>query len=189
MDTLLSLYNEKERYVLLANIYLNDMEKAKDMVSDSFIYMLEHRESLSDNPLKAKAYLLQAVKHKCLNEIRRDGIRQDTYRNLYNEDVNVLSDDNVTRCIAENDMREIMRLAGGRMKDLTLDIYTSSRFGGLSHKELAKIYGLTVNRIAKEITKANRIMELLVRNYLDIIPVVFLLTAVFSAGETGFTSL
>ena len=64
-----------------------------------------------------------------------------------------------------------MRLAGGRMKDLT------------------KIYGLTVNRIAKEITKANRIMELLVRNYLDIIPVVFLLTAVFSAGETGFTSL
>ena len=85
--------------------------------------------------------------------------------------LNVLSDDNVTRRIAENDMREIMRLAGGRMKDLT------------------KIYGLTVNRIAKEITKANRIMELLVRNYLDIIPVVFLLTAVFSAGETGFTSL
>lgn len=86
-------------------------------------------------------------------------------------------------------MREIIRLAGGRMKDLTLEIYTSSRFGGLSRKELAKIYGLTVNRIAKEITKANRIMELLVRNYLDIIPVIFLLTAVFSAGETGFTSL
>lgn len=57
---------------------------------------------------------------------------------------------------AENDMREIIRLAGGRMKDLTLEIYTSSRFGGLSRKELAKIYGLT---------------------------------AVFSAGETGFTSL
>ena len=53
-------------------------------------------------------------------------------------------------------MREIIRLAGGRMKDLTLDIYTSNRFGCLSRKELAKIYGLT---------------------------------AVFSAGETGFTSL
>ena len=66
-------------------------------------------------------------------------------------------------------MREIMRLAGGRMKDLTLDIYTSSRFGGLSHKELAKLYGMTVNRIAKEISKANKIMGLIVRHYLPAI--------------------
>ena len=169
LDVLIPLYNEKERYVILADCYLNDREKAKDIVSDSFAYLLEHKDTLPDHPAQIKSYLLQVVKHKCLNEIKREGIKQNTYRNMYEIDVSVLSDDNVTRHIAESDVREIFSIAGGRMKDLTFQIYTSSRFGGLSHKELAKLYGITVNRIAKEISKENKIMGLIVKHYLPAI--------------------
>ena len=177
LDTLLPLYGEKERFVLLASYYTNDVEKAKDIVSDSFAYLLEHRDSLPDSGIKIRSYFLQVVKHKCLNEIKRDGIRQNTYRNIYGVDISVLSDDNVTRHIAENDVRELLRIAGTRMSDLTLDIYTSSRFAGLSHKELAKIYGLTVNRVAKEITKATKIMQLIVKKYMHIL--VFIVQSYF----------
>ena len=173
LDTLLPLYNEKERFIMLADHYLEDLEKAKDVVSDSFIYMLEHKETLPDNPLKIKGYLLQVIKHKCLNEIRRDRIRQDAYRNIYNVDTSVLANDNVTGRIAENDAREILRIAGTKMSKSTLDIYTSCRFGDLSHKELAKLYGVSVNRIAKEIVKANKIIESIVRNFLWIALIVF----------------
>ena len=169
MNTFIPLYREKERYILLAFHYLNDMEKAKDIVSDSFIYLLEHRESLDDNPLKMKGYLLQTIKHKCLNELKRNRIREIAYKNILEVKMSVLSDESLTWNIAEKDIREVLRLAGGKMKKETLDIYVSSRFGDLSHKELSKLYGMTVNRIAKEISKASKIMHEIVRKYLHII--------------------
>ena len=174
-DILLSLYSEKERYILLANHYLNDMEKARDIVSDSFIYMLEHKESISGDKARVKGYLLQIVKHKCLNELRREEVRKNVYRHMYDIDICILSDDNVTRHIAGSDIQAILRIAGSRMKDRTLEIYTSSRLRGLSHRELAKMFGMTANHIAKEITKANKIIEMVIRNYLHVILTVILL--------------
>lgn len=169
LDILLSLYSEKERYVLLANHYLDDMEKAKDIVSESFIYMLEHKETISGDRARVRGYLLQTIKHKCLNELKREEVKQNVYRNMHDIDISILSDDNVTRHIANSDIHAILRMAGSRMKDRTLEIYTSSRLGGLSHKELAKIYGVTANHIAKEISKANKVMEMVIRNYFHVI--------------------
>lgn len=187
LDTVLSLYREKERYILLANHYLNDMEKAKDIVSDSFIYMLEHKETISGDKARIKGYLLQIVKHKCLNALKREEIKQNVYRNMYDIDISILSDDNVTRHIANSDIKAILRIAGSRMKDRTLEIYTSSRIKGLSHKELSKMYGMTVNHIAKEISKANKIIEMVIKNYLHVLlPVIIQIISHFANGGGRF---
>ena len=186
LDTVLSLYREKERYILLANHYLNDMEKAKDIVSDSFIYMLEHKETISGDKARIKGYLLQIVKHKCLNALKREEIKQNVYRNMCDIDISILSDDNVTRHIANSDIKAILRIAGSRMKDRTLEIYTSSRIKGLSHKELSKMYGMTVNHIAKEISKANKIIEMVIKNYLHVLlPVIIQIISHFANGGGG----
>ena len=66
-------------------------------------------------------------------------------------------------------MRELMRNAGVKMKKLTFDIYVMSRFAGLSHKEIAEQYGITRNRVAKEIIKAGKVMEMLVSRYLHLL--------------------
>lgn len=189
LDTLLSLYREKERYILLADHYLNDMEKAKDIVSDSFIYILEHKESISGDKARIKGYLLQIVKHKCLNELKREEVKQNVYRNMYDIDISVLSDDNITRHIADSDIQVILRIAGNKMKKRTLEIYTACRLRGLSHKELAKIYGVTVNYIAKEISKANKVIEMVIKNYLHIILLIIQSIGNFTIGGVIFNYL
>ena len=112
-----------------------------------------------------KAYLMQTLKHRCLNEIRKDTVRQTTFRNLYDTDIDRLSDDNISRRILEKDIYAILADAGLKMEKLTYDIYVSSRIGGLSHKEIAKLYGLTTGRVAKEIMKATGIMDSVLKKY------------------------
>lgn len=51
----------------------------------------------------------------------------------------------------------------------TFDIYTSCRIGELSHRELSKLFGITPNKVAKEIMKASAIMEKIISDYLKII--------------------
>lgn len=173
----------------MADHYLNDMEKAKDIVSDSFIYILEHKESISGDKARIKGYLLQIVKHKCLNELKREEVKQNVYRNMYDIDISVLSDDNITRHIADSDIQVILRIAGNKMKKRTLEIYTACRLRGLSHKELAKIYGVTVNYIAKEISKANKVIEMVIKNYLHIILLIIQSIGNFTIGGVIFNYL
>lgn len=164
-DVLIGLYADKEKYVSVAFSYLQDMEKAKDVFSDAFAYVYERKGTLDGDLPGMKAYLMQTLKHRCLNEIRRDTVRQTTFRNLYDTDIDMLSDDNISRRILEKDIYAILADAGLKMEKLTYDIYVSSRIGGLSHKEIAKLYGLTTGRVAKEIMKATGIMDFVLKKY------------------------
>ena len=160
---------EMERYVTVAFSYLHDREKARDIFSDCYAYILERRDVLDGDLAGMKGYLMQAVRHRCLDELRKDSVRQAAFRNLCREDEEYLADDNVTRRMEESDVRELMRNAGVKMKKLTFDIYVMSRFAGLSHKEIAEQYGITRNRVAKEIIKAGKVMEMLVSRYLHLL--------------------
>ncbi len=130
---------------------------------------------------KMKIYMMQSIKHRCFDELKRDTVRQNTLKNLYDTDISLLSEDNVSQRIIENDFYKIIRNAGLKMKKFTMDIYTSSRLGDLSHKEIAALYNISTNRVAKEITKASKIMDTIIKDYLHV-TVVFILTSIAAAA-------
>ena len=167
-DNLMKIWSDKEKYISVAKRYLQDSEKAKDIFSDSFAALLERREQLPDDAVKMSIYLMQTVKHKCLNELKRDYARLERRAAITEEDMLLLAEDNVTRHIIERDIMAAMQTAGLKIDKFTFDIYVASRVGGLSHKELSEKFAVTQNRIAKEIMKAGKIMEVLLKDYMHI---------------------
>lgn len=169
-ELIIKLYMENvERFISIAFRYLGDREKARDIVSECYEYIIKRKESLTGGMAEIKTYLFLMVKSKCLDEIRIDTARKENLKNLYEADLGRLSDDNVSRKMIEWDIRKVLEKAGMKMSKRTFDIYVSSRFGGLSHKELAKLYGVAQSRVAKDISKANKIVQMVVKEYLHII--------------------
>lgn len=182
-DVLVGIYMDRQRYLFIAFGYLQDMEKAKDIFSDSFAYILEHKDELKGDLVQMNAYFLQVIKHKCMDVIKHDTVAQKVYTNLYKKSIDDLTDDNITRNIVRNDIYEIVRRSGQKMDRVTFEIYVDRKFHGLSHKELSRMYGISQSRVAKEIYKAGKIVEKFVRDYLHAI---ILLIGVFLTGSLRF---
>lgn len=168
-DMLVSLYEDRERYVALAFRYLGDKEKARDIFSECFAYVFGRRGELSGDLPGMKAYLMRTVKCRCLDELRLDTARKASLKSLYEADAELLAEDTVSGKVARLDLNRMLDAAGMRMDKLTFDVYVSSRLGGFPHKDIARMYGITQNRVAKEIMKANRIFLKIVREYLHVI--------------------
>ena len=171
-DVIITLYTENvERFESIAFRYLRDREKARDIVSECYEYVLNRKDSLSGSLAEMKTYLLLMIKDRCLNEIRLDTARRERLKDLFEADSDRLSDDNVSRRMVEWDMRKVLETAGSKMQKRAFDIYVSGKIGGLSYKELAKLYGVTQNRVSKDMYKANKIIQTVIRDYLHIITV------------------
>lgn len=181
-DLVFSLYQERDRYIAVALSYVQDMEKARDIVSDSFAYLLEKLPVLPDDKSRIRAYLMLTVKHKCLDHLKHLAVKENALKNLYETDIEFLGNDNVTERIMERDIEEILSHAGTRMKRMTFDILVSSRLDGLSHKEIAEKYGISQGRVAKEIMHAMKIMKKLFKDYLHVIIPLLLLAASLPGG-------
>ncbi len=164
-----ALYQEKDRYISVAMSYIQDMEKARDIVSDSFAYMLERKESLPEDLPRLKGYLMLTVKHRCLDALKHLAARENALKNLYEADMEMLGNDNVTEKIMERDMEWLLAQAGVRMKRQTFDILVSSRLEGMSHKEIAGKFGISEGRVAKEIMQAMKVLKKLFKDYLHIV--------------------
>lgn len=178
------LYKDRDKFVAVAFRYVRNLEKARDLVSDSFASLLERKEYLPEDPLKLGIYLMQTVKHKCLNELKHEAVVRGHQReNLARMDRELLSDDSVTEYIMGKEVSGLFAKAASGMSRLSIDIYASSRIKGLSHKEISQQFGISPNRVAKEIMKVSRILETLVRNYLKIfiivIPTAAILLSIF----------
>ena len=76
----------KPRFVRIAQSYVRNGMVAEDIVTDSFLYLWEHRAELTITA-SLPAYVLGAVKHGCLewlrNEKNRLNIRQQIHTTAY----------------------------------------------------------------------------------------------------------
>ena len=169
-DVIVRLYMENvERFILIATRYLRSKEKAQDIVHECFEYIMEKKDVLTGNYAELKSYMYLMVRSRCLNEIRQDTARKENLKRLYSADMEFLSDDNVSRKMVECDFRKVMDMANMKVPKRAFDIYVSSKIGGMSHKELAKLYGVAQSRVAKDISKTNKIIQALLQSYLRLI--------------------
>lgn len=170
IDIIINLYGKRSQLVAIAFRYLRNREKAEDVVSDTFEYLLKKKDTLADDRMKIYSYLLCTLKHKCLNELRKDTARQQNLEDLYDADCDLLADDNVSRNIIERDIAGMLGNAGIKVDRQTFDIYMAARFDGVPHKELADRYGITVNKVAKQVMAAGKVIEAAASSYLKLFP-------------------
>ena len=128
-------------------LHLDDKNVAEELAMDIFIYLWENRETFQIQ-LSLKAYLFQAAKNKCLNELRKkketvglDGVEVSTI----NTSVSTLETEELYRLIQE---------AVFSLPDKCRNIFLLSRSENLTNQEIARRLNISVKTVEGQITTA-----------------------------------
>ena len=146
-------------FIRFANTYIQDEDTAEDIVIDSLIYYWENRNSLTS-------------KHKSLNYLRNQRIREDIEQNLWThmDRVRRLKITTLEAC----DPEELFSSEAQRLIDETLEslpektrtIFIMSRYENKTHKEIAEHLGLSTKSIEFHISKALGVLRKRLKDYL-----------------------
>lgn len=138
-------------FVRFANTYLQDEAAAEDIAVEGIMYYWENRHSLSSDS-NIPAYILEAIKHKCLNYLRHLRVREDVEQRIqeHQQRVNSLRIATLEAC----DPQEIFSSEAGRlvdealamMSDKTRRIFIMSRYENKTYPEIAAYFSLSVKR-------------------------------------------
>ncbi|WP_286083846.1 RNA polymerase sigma-70 factor [Parabacteroides goldsteinii] len=158
-------------FIRFANTYIQDEDTAEDIVVDSLVYYWENRHSLSSNS-NIPAYIMEVVKHKSLNYLRNQRIREDIEQNLWThmDRVRRLKITTLEACDPEELFSsEAQRLINETLESLpekTRTIFIMSRYENKSHKEIAEHLDLSTKSIEFHITKALSVLRKRLKDYL-----------------------
>lgn len=164
------------KFLRFALGYVHDIEIAEDFVSEAFTTYWENYNILTDhgNP---QAYILTAIKNKCLNHLKHLQVRQRAFQqiNQYSESRLSISISLLRECDPEflfsKEIQDIMKDTLNRLPHKTREIFNLSREKGLGHKEIADIMGLSTKAVEFHISKALKALRLSLRDFITLLPI------------------
>ena len=138
-----------------ASQYVSD-EDAEELIQELMLFIWENRNSLFVE-ISLKSYLFMAVKHRCLNAIKRQLYHERVHSLIYF--VNELTE-NITKAIEElpENYRETFKL---------------SRFGEQSNPQIAEALGVSIKTVEYRITQSLKILRVKLKDYLPFIMFLF----------------
>lgn len=161
----------RERYVRIAYSYVYQMDVARDIVTDSFLYVWERREEL-DSEVNLKGYVYLCVRNRCISWLRERSMRTRVEDELSRHAelkrraaLDSLSDDTSDRLFAK-EVSDIFREELLRMPALTRAVFEASRNEQMTYKDIALQYGISVRRVTAEIQYALQRLRLSLKDYL-----------------------
>ncbi len=141
-------------YKMLCNIatgYLNDKHAAEEVVDDVFYKLWELRISL-DIHTSIKAYLIRAVRNKCLNCLEQNKLDRYFFNDLlYNEtnreNISEANYDTPLSDLVTNDLEDAVNKAIESLPNECREIFRLSRFENLKYEEIARQRNISVNTV------------------------------------------
>lgn len=167
-EELLSLNESKSGYVLLALSYLNDRAQAEDIFQESLLYMLENMATIEVNDIRW--YFSRVILNKCLYHLRqaRNQARiRDNMKNaaIISENISILSDIASEVTVFNADLDGCLDECRRSLSPQAYDIFIDSKIGGLSYKDIAEKYGITMRRVTSEMQCALAVFRRVFRDY------------------------
>jgi len=152
----------KNRFVSIAYGYVHDTDIAKDIVTDSFMYLWEHREqvNMAEN---IKGYIYFCVRTRCANHIKE----QEVLRRAKNE----ITKDAYWKLQSSLNSLSSRELA--KMPELTRAVYQASRQEGLTYQQIAERYNISTRQVASEMQRAYAQLRVPLKDYLPVIGLLF----------------
>lgn len=181
-----SIYIDRPRYLMIARSYVRNDAIAEDIFQDSILFFLENRGKLEIQSVKS--YFLRIIISRCLNHLskcrRQDEIRESIRETILEfETVAINSGRNGDRMALMSEMNDRLNVCRKRLSPLCFNVFLASRLTGLSHKEIAEKFGITIRRVNTEIQKALKVFRGEFREYLSmpvLLPLLALLTGQIS---------
>lgn len=149
----------------IAFSYINDSDAAKDIVTDCFMYLWEHRSTLEEDD-NIKGYLYMCVRAKCISHIRK----RQTVLKIKNELNDVakwhiesslcsLSSDILPNMLCHNEILDIFQKELGKLPFLTRNIFLASREQDMTYKEIAEKFNVSHRKVTSEIQHALKFLR------------------------------
>ncbi|MEI6554479.1 MAG: RNA polymerase sigma-70 factor [Paludibacter sp.] len=141
------------------HLYVRESTIAEDLALDIFTYVWENRKTLQIQ-LSFKAYLFQAARNKCLNELRK---KKNTV-SLNQEDIDIEETDVMS--LETEELYRLIQEAVLALPDKCKEVFQLSRTENLSNQEIATQLNISVKTVEAQITKAlKRIKDFLGDSY------------------------
>lgn len=178
IDNFCKIYGERIRFVRFAQSYLHNETEAEDVVADVFSKVWETRDNLRDSYSEVKAYIYTLLRNRCVDIIRRNAKKNDIhthlYRNISDEELNVLENVDVIHKVFASEVQAILRGATDKLDERSMSIFTDNRVNGMTYKEIADKYGMTFDQVAKNISKTLAVLSRELKDYLPLLLLLFL---------------
>ena len=161
----------RQGFIRFAAAYVHDEMAAEDIVMEAFMYYWDNRENLPEGA-NIQAYVLTVIKHKCIDYLRHEQVSEEVCGELYQ----LYSWELSTRLAALENFEpsalftdEIQNLAGKALESLpeqTRRVFVMSRRENMSHREIAEQLGISIKGVEFHITKANKHLRAMLKDYL-----------------------
>ena len=141
------------------HLYIKDTEIVEELALDIFTYVWENRKTLQII-ISFKAYLFQAARNKCLNELRK---KKNTV-SLDQEDFDIEETNVMT--LETEELYQLIQEAIMALPDKCKEIFQLSRSENRSNQEIATQLNISIKTVEAQITKAlKRIKDFLGDSY------------------------
>ena len=178
MTTNLNAFNKffidyQQRFVHFPCSYVRDEAVAEDLVIDSMMYYWENKDRLPADT-NIPAYVLTAIKHKCIDHLRHQQIRQDAsdeIARIYAWELSgriVTLEDFEPYEIFTAEIQEIVDKTLASLPEQTRRIFVMSRYENKSHKEIASLLDITPKGVEFHISKSTKALRLALQDYLPV---------------------
>lgn len=158
------VYAEYRTYfVRIAVSYVRDRMVAEDLVSDTFLKIWESRTETT--PRNLPAYLLTALKRKCLDYLRDQAIHLRIQQNMHQTSARVVGE-RIARLEANDPQNLMMSEALAiierelrRMPEQRRRIFIAHRYEEMSYREIAAVYELSEGQVTYELRAAKEALK------------------------------
>lgn len=162
-----------EAYKLLAYSYVRNGAAAEDIVSDCFLRLWEHKDKIDPRKGDYRMYIVQIIKNISYEYIRMNSIHskiqgdiKDNKEWQFRISLHSLENHEIEARLFSSDVEHIIQRELGKMPELRRAIFSDSRFGLMTHKEISEKYQIPLRRVTWEITKALETLKIALMDYM-----------------------
>lgn len=160
----------QSRFTRFAYTYVRDWAVAEDLSTEAFMYYWENRSSLPDDS-NLPAYILTAVKHKCINYLQHQQMQEEVAGQLrlhaewaMRTRISTLEDCDPNELFSE-EVRQIVARTLAALPEQSRRIFQMSRYEHKTHKEIASLLGMTPKGVEFHIAKVLRELRGRLKDY------------------------
>ena len=158
------------RLLRFAQIYIIDVEVAKEVVQDTFLILWNQRSTLEDNTCLI-TYLMVVSRNKCLNYLKSLHLEQVEINSLnelsiYQRSNQHVLEDEALELLLAKELNRAIEVSLEKLPPRTREIFRKSRIEGLKNKEIAELENISVKAVEFHINKAlNQLRSDLSKDY------------------------
>lgn len=171
-------YIYEHHYVLLcrfANQILNDAALSEEVVDDAIFYLWEHRREI-EITYSVRAYLMRAVRNRCLNELKSLSHREELHfssfmlpENMEFLDSVFVEENQPLGVLLEQELEDELTRSIEELPVECRTVFKKSRFEQKKYEEIALELGISINTVKYHIKNALALLQKRLDNYLHLL--------------------